>query len=94
MPKTFNIHITSRFKRDARKLLKQHPELEDVFELLQEVLGSDPYNHTQEHDITKLTGVAQGHGQWRIRARDYRLRYDIIGSDVVIYSFRHRREAY
>ncbi|MBI3961397.1 MAG: type II toxin-antitoxin system RelE/ParE family toxin [Deinococcus sp.] len=35
-----------------------------------------------------------GAAQWRIRAGDYRLRYDIVGSDVVLYSFRHRKEAY
>lgn len=61
---------------------------------LQTALSADPHNHTGEQDITKLTGVAQGEGQWRIRVGDYRLRYDIVGADVVLYSFRHRREAY
>ena len=94
MPQTFNVHIASRFRRDAHKLLKQHPELEDVFKRLRAALRADPYNRTRKHDITKLTGVAQGEGQWRIRVGDYRLRYDIIGRDVVLYSFRHRREVY
>lgn len=44
--------------------------------------------------IRKLAGVGQGEGQWRIRVGNYRLRYDIIGSDVVLYSFRHRRDVY
>jgi mRNA-degrading endonuclease RelE of RelBE toxin-antitoxin system len=35
-----------------------------------------------------------GEGQWRIRAGDYRLRYDIFGRDVVLYAVRHRTEAY
>jgi mRNA-degrading endonuclease RelE of RelBE toxin-antitoxin system len=35
-----------------------------------------------------------GEGQWRIRWREYRLRYDIFGSEVVLHSFRHRKEAY
>ena len=26
--------------------------------------------------------MAQGKGQWRIRGREYRLRYDVIGRDV------------
>ena len=58
------------------------------------MLQTDPYERAREHDIRKLTGVGQGEGQWRIRVGDYRLRYDIIQRDVVLYSFRHRREAY
>jgi len=35
-----------------------------------------------------------GEGQWRIRCRDYRLRYDIMGKDVALHTFRRRKEAY
>ena len=94
MPQQFQVLITSRFRRDARRLLRQHPELADVLEQVRAVLQIDPYNRAQKQDITKLAGVAQGEGQWRIRVSDYRLRYDIIGRDVVLYSFRHRREIY
>ena len=94
MSQALNVHITSRFRRDAQKLMKQHPELEEVLVRLRAALRGDPHNHTREPDIAKLTGVTQGKGQWRIRVGDYRLRYDIIGRDVVLYSFRHRREVY
>ena len=94
MPQQFRIHVTSRFRRDASKFLKRHPELADVLEQVQAALSADPYNQTRQQDITKLTGVSQGEGQWRIRVSDYRLRYDITGRDVVLYSFRHRREVY
>jgi mRNA-degrading endonuclease RelE of RelBE toxin-antitoxin system len=94
MPESFHIHVSSRFHREAQKLLRQHPELTDALEGVREVLRVDPTNHSGEHDITKLTGVAQGEGQWRIRVGHYRLRYDITSRDVVLYSFRHRREAY
>ena len=47
-------------------MLRQHPELVSVLEGLQTALSADPRNHTGEQDITKLTGVAQGEGQWRI----------------------------
>ena len=38
--------------------------------------------------------VEPGGGQWRIRSGIYRLRYDVVGRDVVLYSVNHRREAY
>lgn len=94
MPQRFLVQVTSRFRRDARRLLRQHPELGEVLGQLRNTLRSDPYNHTRKHDIRKLAGVDQGEGQWRIRVGDYRLRYDIMDSDVLLYSFRHRREVY
>ena len=94
MPQQFHVRITSRFRRDAQKLLKQHPELVDVLEQLQEMLAMDPYNRSHEHDVKKLSGLGKGEGQWRVRVGDYRVRYDIAGNDVVLYSFRHRREVY
>ncbi|MFH1568669.1 MAG: type II toxin-antitoxin system mRNA interferase toxin, RelE/StbE family [Gemmatimonadota bacterium] len=94
MPPRFQVHVTSRFRRDAQRLLKQHPELTDLLEQLRDVLQADPHCRSREHDIHKLTGIGQGEGQWRLRVGDYRLRYDIIGHDVVLYSFRHRREVY
>jgi len=42
----------------------------------------------------KLAGLKPGEGQWRIRAGDYRLRYDVFGHDIVLYALRHRKEAY
>ncbi|MFA6107386.1 MAG: type II toxin-antitoxin system RelE/ParE family toxin [Candidatus Latescibacterota bacterium] len=94
MSPSFSIPTSSRFRRDAQKLIRQHPELEAVLGTVHEILRADPYNRTKQHDIAKLTGVKPGLGQWRIRQGDYRLRYDIFGQDVVLYSFRHRREVY
>ena len=38
--------------------------------------------------------VPSGEGQYRIRIGDYRIRYDIIGTEVILYSFKHRKAAY
>ena len=94
MPQSFFIHTSSRFLRDARKRLRQNPELVEALEGLRAILGEDPYNRTRQYHITKLKDIKPGSGQWRIRHGDYRLRYDIFGQEVVLYSFRHRREVY
>lgn len=61
---------------------------------LQSVLVRDPYNHTKTHDIKKLKSIEQGNGQYRIRFGDYRIRYDVVQRDVLLYSFKHRKDAY
>ena len=88
------ITTTSAFERDVRRRLKGAPDLIAALEEVRAVLQADPHNRSRQHNIKKLTGVKRGEGQWRIRVGDYRLRYDIINREVVLYSFRHRREVY
>jgi mRNA-degrading endonuclease RelE of RelBE toxin-antitoxin system len=84
---------TPSFDRDFRKILKSNPSLESALHELAAILSQDPYNRSGRHPIKKLTDI-KSDGQWRIRWREYRLRYDIYGADVVLHSFRHRKEAY
>ncbi|MGA9391416.1 MAG: type II toxin-antitoxin system RelE/ParE family toxin [Candidatus Sulfotelmatobacter sp.] len=93
MPASFRVLTTPSFDRDFRKIAKGSPTLEGALRQLANILGQDPYNRSARHPIKKLTDI-QSDGQWRIRWRDYRLRYDIYGADVVLHSFRHRKEAY
>ena len=65
-----------------------------VIEHLLDVLEEDPYNTSRQYPIKKLSDVKQGEGQWRMRSGVWRLRYDIIDKDVILYSFKHRKEAY
>ncbi len=65
-----------------------------MLEKLIPILRDDPYNITGSHKIKKLAGVDAGDGQWRIRFGDYRVRYDIASGEVVLHSFRDRKEAY
>jgi len=58
------------------------------------ILREDPHNRGGQHKIKKLMGLKPGEGQWRIRWREYRLRYDIFADEVVLHFFRHRKEAY
>jgi mRNA-degrading endonuclease RelE of RelBE toxin-antitoxin system len=94
MPSSFRLVSTSAFERDVRRRIRQSPDLMEALEAVRVILQRDPHNRTREHNIRKLTDVKRGEGQWRIRVGVYRLRYDIIGREVILYSFRHRREVY
>jgi mRNA-degrading endonuclease RelE of RelBE toxin-antitoxin system len=94
MPESFLVLTTPAFERDFRKISRGNPALIDALEELIPFLQRDPYNRSGLHKIKKLVGVKAGDGQWRIRWRDYRLRYDILGKDVVLHTFRHRKDVY
>jgi mRNA-degrading endonuclease RelE of RelBE toxin-antitoxin system len=91
---SFRVLTSSGYQRDFRTISRGRPSVVNGVEELLAILRWDPYNRTGQHQIKKLTGCNAGEGQWRIRWKEYRLRYDIFGSDVVLYSFRHRKEAY
>ena len=90
----FRVVATPAFEREFRKLAKGNAALREAFDELLTILREDPYNYGGQHKIKKLIGLKPGEGQWRIRWRDYRMRYDIFREEVVLHSFRHRREAY
>lgn len=91
---TFRVLTTPSFEREFRKLSQRNAKLMDALEELIGILTRDPHGRTGQHPIKKLEGLKPGDGQWRIRWREYRLRYDILGTEIVLHSFRHRREAY
>ena len=94
MPKQFRTLTTPAFDRDARKIGRRNPKFPGQFAQILVALKEDPYNMNRKCDIKKLAAVKPGQGQWRFRFGNYRLRYDIFRRDVVLYSVRHRREAY
>jgi len=94
MPLSWRTLSTPAFERNTRKILRRNVRFLRVLERMLAALKEDPYNRSGKHDIKKLAGLKPGEGQWRIRAGDYRLRYDIFGHDVVLYALRHRKEAY
>lgn len=90
----YQIVITSYFARDFKQQSKRNPETLASITKAREILQKDPYNKNKQCNIKKLQGIKQGEGQYRLRLGKYRLRYDICGHDVVLYSFRHRKDAY
>jgi mRNA-degrading endonuclease RelE of RelBE toxin-antitoxin system len=94
MTSQFRVLTTPTFERDFRKMSKGNPALAKALEELLAILAEDPHNRSGKHPIKKLAGLKPGEGQWRIRWREYRLRYDIFGTEVVVHLFRHRKESY
>ena len=94
MNASFRVVTPPVFERNARRVTRRNPELAELLAELIAILETDHHNRTRHYDIRKLVGVKPGEGGWRIRQGDYRLRYDIFGRDVVLYSFHHRREVY
>jgi mRNA-degrading endonuclease RelE of RelBE toxin-antitoxin system len=90
----FRVLTTPAFEREFRAISKKDSTLIHALEELIGILSEDPHNRNGRHKIKKLAGVKSGEGQWRVRWRDYRLRYDIFGSEIVLHSFRHRKDAY
>jgi mRNA-degrading endonuclease RelE of RelBE toxin-antitoxin system len=79
----FRVLTTPGYQRDFRAISHGYPRVIDAMQELLTTLRGDPYNRSGQHQIKKLTGCKKGEGQWRIRWKQYRLRYDILGSDVV-----------
>jgi mRNA-degrading endonuclease RelE of RelBE toxin-antitoxin system len=94
MPEQFAVLTTPAFERDFRTASRRNPILVNALEDLLSTLREDPFNNSGRYQIKKLVGLKPGEGQWRIRWREYRLRYDILKKEVVLHSFRHRKEAY
>ncbi len=94
MPTSYRILITSFFEKDVRRQAKKDQKIFKEIEKLKEILAADPYNLSRKFDVKKLKGIKPGEGQFRIKIKQYRLRYDIFGQDVVLYSFRHRKDIY
>jgi mRNA-degrading endonuclease RelE of RelBE toxin-antitoxin system len=90
----FRVLTTPAFEREFRAISKKDSAMVRALGELAAILGDDPHNRSGQHQIKKLAGLKPGEGQWRVRWRDYRLRYDIFGAEVVLHSFRHRKDAY
>lgn len=87
MPPRFAVRLTPSFLRDLEGLPVsiQDKILEAIKRLETNPFGPAP-------KIKKLKG--KGVGQWRLEIWPYRVRYDIIRQEVVLYRVRHRKEIY
>lgn len=83
----FTVKLTSSFLKDLEDLPRKEQErvLAALKRLEAEPFGPPPH-------VKKLK--SQGIGQWRLRVGFYRVRYDVIRQEVILYRVRHRREIY
>ena len=92
MTPEFRVITTSRFERELKKLVAQHPGVPELFRRLIDILKTDPHNRSRQHPIKKLEAVPAGEGQYRIRSGRFRFRYDIDGQAVYLKACSLRRE--
>lgn len=92
MTPTFSVRTTPHFDALARVLQRRYPEFADRYAEALDILRADPYNRSRRHPLKKLKGIPQGEGQYRLRLRRFRFRYDIYGQEVVLHSCSLRRE--
>lgn len=84
MTTRFAVRTTAAFDRNFRKLSSRHAELADLYDEVQNILATDPYNRSGAHSIKKLVDVRAGYGQYRIHAGRFRFRYDFEGQIVYL----------
>ncbi len=83
----FTVHLTASFRRDLEALPR--PAQEKVIDAIKR-LEADPFGLLPK--IKKLKG--KGAGEWRLEVWPYRVRYDVMARDVVLYRVRHRKNIY
>ena len=91
-PPRFAVLSSPRFERDFRALAKRHAQLLPLREQLLTILRTDPANRSCRHDIVKLQDVKPGEGQYRLRLRRFRFRYDLARGTVRLHTCSLRRE--
>lgn len=92
MTSSFTVRTTPRFERLFRKLSRKHPDLIDDYKKSIEILSTDPHNRSRLYKIRKLEGEQRGEGQYRLRLKRWRFRYDIAGQEVILHYCGLRRE--
>lgn len=83
----FAVLLTPSFQRDLKRL---PVEAQEKITRAVASLEGDPFGPPPH--IKKLKG--KGVGQWRLEVWPYRIRYDVVGREVVLYRVRHRKEVY
>ena len=87
MPARFTARLTPSFQHELEALPASIQE--KVLEAIKR-LETNPFGPPSK--IKKLKG--KGIGQWRLEVWPYRVRYDIIKQEVVLYRVRHRKDIY
>ena len=87
MSARFTVQLTASFRRDLERLPASVQE-----KILEAIKHLETYPFGPPPKIKKLKG--RGIGQWRLEVWPYRVRYDVIGHEVILYRVRHRKDIY
>lgn len=87
MPSKFTLRLTPTFVKDLKKIDK--PYHKKIIITLKK-LELDPFDPSLQIKKLKDREV----GQWRLRVWPYRVRYDLIHTDIVLHRVRHRKDIY
>jgi len=90
----YRVLSTSAFEREARRIHERDPRMREALVEAVTLLEADPLSSQRRANIRKLVNVPAGEGQYRLRIGDYRLRYDVVGGEVILHSVRPRGQAY
>lgn len=84
MPRTkYQLVPTKTFLKDLKRV---DPKLKKKISKLLDNLLKNPFQGK------KLTAIEIG--KWRFRIGDYRIRYDVEGNLIILYTIRHRKDVY
>jgi mRNA-degrading endonuclease RelE of RelBE toxin-antitoxin system len=86
------VETTPSFDREMKRLAARHPVLVKLYARALLILASDSRNQSGRHNTLKLAGIPPGEGQYRLRLRRFRFRYDVLDQTVVLVSVSLRRE--
>jgi mRNA interferase RelE/StbE len=84
MPKKkYQLVPTKTFLKDLKRV---DPKLKKKISKALDSLQADPFQGK------KLMAIEIG--KWRMRIGDYRIRYDVEGNLIILYTIRHRKDIY
>ncbi len=87
MAHQFSVRLAPAFLKDLAKL---PPAIRKETLKALTILEAEPFGPPPKYKKLKGKGI----GQWRLRIGSYRIRYDVIHKDVVLYRVRHRKDIY
>jgi mRNA interferase RelE/StbE len=81
---SYEARFSPKFISDLEKL--DPPTRHRILDAIQGKLLRNPFPHAKTLKGRKELG------QWRFRVGDYRVRFDLVGRQLILHRVRHRRE--
>ena len=87
----YKITSTLKFKKDIKKLIKKDRAVVFFYEKVLDILEKGSF----DNKIKKLKDIKKDDlGQWRIRAGQYRFRFDVDKNKIILKFVGFRKDSY